>query len=141
MRGVGLPDLKQRFHADLVNNDRLSADLKKNLLGILGGLPDGQALCHCDFHAGNVFFDGAKYTVIDLLQVSRGDPAADAACSYVAWSFTDRETAEYYLNRYCGESGISEKSVRQWLRVYAGTILGQVPEKYTPIIERFIAGS
>jgi len=49
------PDLKQRFHGELVNNDRLSADLKKNLLGILGGLPDGQALCHCDFHAGNVF--------------------------------------------------------------------------------------
>src|SRR5215831_19851173 len=97
----------------LVNNDRLSADLKKNLLGIPGGLPDGQALCHCDFHAGNVFFDGAKYTVIDLLQISRGDPAADAACSYAAYSFFDREVAEYYLNRYCGESGISEKSVRQ----------------------------
>jgi Ser/Thr protein kinase RdoA (MazF antagonist) len=136
-----MPDLKQRFHDDLVSNDRLSADLKKNLLGILGGLPDGQALCHCDFHAGNVFFDGAKYTVIDLLQVSRGDPAADAACSYVAYSFTDRELAEYYLNRYCGESGISEKSVRQWLRVYAGTLLGQVPEQFTPIIERFLAGS
>jgi thiamine kinase-like enzyme len=136
-----MSDLKQRFHDDLVNNDRLSADLKKNLLEILGSLPDGQALCHCDFHAGNVFFDGAKYTVIDLLQVSRGDPAADAACSYVAYSFTDRELAEYYLNRYCGESGISEKSVRQWLRVYAGTLLGQVPEQFTPIIERFLAGS
>jgi hypothetical protein len=135
-----LPGLKQRFHDDLVTNDRLSADLKKNLLGILGGLPDGQALCHCDFQVNNVFFDGAKYTVVDLLQVCRGDPAADAACSYVSWSFADRELAEYYLNRYCGESGISEKSVRQWLRVYAGTILGQVPEQFTPIVERFIAG-
>src|SRR5215469_15768732 len=136
-----LPDLKQRFHHDLVNNDRLSADLKKNLLGILGGLPDGQALCHCDFHTGNVFFDGAKYTVIDLLQISRGDPAADAACSYAAYSTFDREVAEYYLNRYCVESGISENSIRQWLRVYAGTLLGQVPEQLTPIIERFVAGS
>jgi hypothetical protein len=48
--------------------------------------------------------------------------------------------AEYYLNRFCDKSGISEKSVRQWLRVYAGTLLGQVPEKFTPIVERFIAG-
>jgi len=144
----GLPDLKQRLHHDLVKNDMLSADLKKNLLGILGRMPDGQALCHCDFHWDNVFFDGAKYTVIDLLQISRGDPAADAACSYAAYSFKEqdprfkgRELAEYYLNTYCGESGISEKSVRQWLRVYAGTILGQVPEQFTPIVERFIAGS
>jgi len=135
-----LPDLKQRFHDDLVLGDRLSADLKKRLLGILGGLPDGQALCHCDFHAGNVFFDGTRYTVIDLLQICRGDPAADAACSYAAYNFIDRELAEYYLNRYCDKSGISGKSVRQWLTVYAGTLLGQVPEQFTPIIERFIAG-
>ena len=123
-----------------MHNDRLSADLKKKLLGILGGLADGQALCHCDFHAGNVFFDGAKYTVIDLLQICRGDPAADAACSYAAYSFIDRELAEYYLNRYCDKSGISGESVRQWLTVYAGTLLGQVPEQFTPIIERFVVG-
>ena len=135
-----MPHLKQRFHDDLVHNDRLSADLKKKLLGILGGLADGQALCHCDFHAGNVFFDGTKYTVIDLLQICRGDPAADAACSYVAYSFIDRELAEYYLNRYCDKSGISGESVRQWLTVYAGTLLGQVPEQFTPIIERFVVG-
>jgi len=136
------PDLKQRFHDDLVNKDWLSADLKKNLLEILDGLPDGQALCHCDFHAGNVFFDGTEYTIIDLLQICRGDPAADAACSYAAYSmlFADQERAEYYLNKYCGESGISEKSVRQWLRVYAATLLGQVPEQYTPLLKRFIAG-
>jgi thiamine kinase-like enzyme len=132
-------DLKQRFHDDLVLNDRLSADLKKNLLGILRRLPDGEALCHCDFHAGNVFFDGAEYTVIDLLQVCRGDPAADAACSYTAYYLTHRELAEYYLNRYCDKTGISRKNVRQWLTVYAGTLLGQVPERFTPVIERFVA--
>jgi hypothetical protein len=135
-----LPDLKQRFHDDLVLNDRLSADLRKNLLRVLGGLPDGQALCHCDFHANNVFFDGSEYTIIDLLQVSRGDPAADAACSYTAYSFTHQGLAEYYLNRFCDKSGISRKCVQQWLSVYAGTLLGQAPERCTPIIERFITG-
>jgi hypothetical protein len=135
-----LPNLKQRFHDDLLLNDRLSTDLKKNLVGILGGLSDGQALCHCDFHAGNVFFDGAEYTVIDLLQVSRGDPAADAACSYAAYNFIDREIAEYYLNRYCDKTGVSKKSVRPWLTVYAGTLLGQTPEQFTPVIERIVAG-
>jgi hypothetical protein len=135
-----LPNLKQRFHDDLLLNDRLSTDLKKNLVGILGELSDGQALCHCDFHADNVFFDGAEYTVIDLLQLSRGDPAADAACSYTAYNFIDRGIAEYYLNRYCEKSGIPVKSVRRWLPVYAGTLLGQMPEQFTPIIQRLVAG-
>jgi len=135
-----LPNLKQRLHDDLERNDRLSAASKKHLLGILGELSDGHAFCHCDFHSGNVFFDGAAYTVIDLLQACRGDPAADAACSYTAYNFIDRELAEYYLNRYCDRSGISGKSIRQWLTVYAGTLLGQVPEQLTPIVERLVAG-
>lgn len=133
------PDLKQRFKDDLVRNERLSVALREKLLRVLHSLPDGLALCHCDFHADNIFLDGEKYTIIDLLQISRGDPAADAACSYMAYSFADEELAEYYLNRYCKVSGIPRKNVLQWLAVYAGTLLGQVPEALTPIVERFIA--
>jgi thiamine kinase-like enzyme len=134
-----LPDLKQRLHDDLTLNNRLSTGVKKSLLGILGGLPEGQALCYCDFHAGNVFFDGTEYTVVDLLQVCRGDPAGDAACSYAAYNFIHREIAEYYLKRFCDKTGISVKSVQQWLTVYAGTLMGQISEQFTPVIERFIA--
>ena len=135
-----LPDLKQRFQGDVERNDRLSVDRKKELLEILAGLPEGHAFCHCDFHGGNVFFDGKRYTVIDLLQSSRGDPAADAACSYTAYSLLDRGLGEYYLDRFCAKSGIPATSVRRWLKVYAGTLLGQIPEKYTPMVERFIEG-
>ncbi len=132
------PDLKRRFRDDLIRNDHLFADLRKELLGILDGLPDGRALCHCDFHPGNIFFDGEDYTIIDLLQISSGDPAADAACSYVSYCMIHPDLAELYLNKYCARSGISRASVSQWLRMYAGTLLGQVPEQLTPIIERFL---
>ncbi len=132
------PELKLRFRNDLVNNDRLSAAFREVLLEELAGLPEGRALCHCDFHAGNVFFDGTDYTIIDLLQISRGDPAADAACSYVSYGFVNREFAELYLKRFCEKSGIPEAHVRRWLRVYAGTILGQVPEAFTPMLEQLI---
>lgn len=133
------PDLKQRFYDDLTRNERLSAELREKLLRLLAGLPDGQALCHCDFHPDNIFFDGENYTIIDLLQISRGDAAADAACSYTAYSFINHGLAEYYLARYCAVSGITEERVRRWLTVYAGTLLGQVPEELTPIIEQLLA--
>jgi len=135
-----LPDLKQRFHESLARNNRLPADRKKELLDILGGLPEGRMFCHCDFHTGNIFFDGTRYTVIDLLQSCRGDPAADAACSYSAYRLLNKEVAEYYLDRFCAKSGIPATSVRRWLRVYAGTLLGQIPENFTPMVERFIEG-
>ena len=137
--GDWAPDIKLRFRNDLARNDRLSADLKKRLLGILGGLPGGTALCHCDFHSGNVFFDGAEYTIVDLVQISKGDPAADAVCSYVAYSLFNLELGEYYLTLYCEMSGISRENVLRWLPAYAGTLLGQLPEQHTPLIERFIA--
>ena len=136
--GDWAPHIKLRLRNDLTRNAMLSAGRKEKLLGILENLPDKEALCHCDFHFGNVFFDGTEYTIIDLLQICRGDPAADAACSYVSYSFIQRELAEYYLNRYCGTSGIPREDVLQWLPVYAGTLLGQVPENFKPLIEEFI---
>lgn len=134
------PDIKVRFGNDLARSETLSPARREELLGLLDSLPDGKALCHCDFHAGNVFFDGKSYTIIDLLQVSRGDPAADAACSYLSYYFHDPKQAYYYLHRYCEVSGVPVERVRQWLRVYAGTLPGQVPEKYEPVVERLIAG-
>ncbi len=134
------PDIKIRLHNDLLRNEKLPAGLKRKFLEDLRQLPDGQALCHCDFHSGNVFFDGEKYTIIDLLQISKGDPAADAACSYVSYCLIDAGVGEYYLNRYCDVSGVGRERVRAWLPVYAGTLLGQLPERFTPVVERFITG-
>ncbi len=131
-------DIKLRFCGDLLHNKRLADDLRGKLLEKLGELPDGRALCHCDFHVYNVFFDDTDYTIVDLLQVGRGDPAADAACSYVAYCLEDPKLGELYLDRYCRKSGVPEESVERWLEVYAGTLLGQVPERYTPMIEHFI---
>ena len=133
--------LKQRYYTQLKQSTRLSEDIKKELLIELDKLPDGQALCHCDFHGGNVFFDGTKCTIIDIAQLSKGDPAADAACSYVAYYLVNQDLAEIYLNKYCTKSEISKKEVKRWARVYAGTLLGQVPEHFTPIIEHVLAAA
>lgn len=129
------PDIKARFRSDLMRNGSLSDSQRQEKLQELAKLPDGQALCHCDFHAGNVFFDGTEYTIIDLLQICKGDPAADAVCSYVSYRFVSQDIAETYLKRYCEVSGISREDVMRWLPVYAATVLGQVPETYTPLLE------
>lgn len=138
--GSWAPPLKARFHDDIERNDRLSSEKKSNLMEQLGKLPDGEALCHCDFHGGNIFFDGTKYTILDLLQTCRGDPTADALCSYVSHYLIHPGIGELYFNKYIEKSGVSKEEMLRWLPVYAGTLLGQISEQYTPAIERFIAG-
>ncbi|MDO8613368.1 MAG: phosphotransferase [Dehalococcoidia bacterium] len=48
-------------------------------LNTLDGLPDGDALCHGDFHPGNILMAGETPVLIDWTNAMRGDPAADVA--------------------------------------------------------------
>ncbi len=55
------------------------ARLKGNALATLELLPDGDSLCHCDFHPGNVLMTPQGPSVIDWSFAARGTPASDAA--------------------------------------------------------------
>ena len=48
-------------------------------LARLDALPDGTALCHGDFHPGNVVLGAGPPTIIDWLTATSGPPAADVA--------------------------------------------------------------
>jgi aminoglycoside phosphotransferase (APT) family kinase protein len=48
-------------------------------LHLLEGLPDGDQLCHGDFHPGNVLVASRESVVIDWTNASRGDADSDVA--------------------------------------------------------------
>ncbi|MCL1800644.1 MAG: aminoglycoside phosphotransferase family protein [Promicromonosporaceae bacterium] len=129
---------RARLQSDLHRSQALSDALRAKLLGMLEELPDGEALNHGDFHGGNVFFDGKDYTVIDLLQISKGDPAADALMSYASYYLSSPEIADYYLNRYSEVSGIPKADIMRWRPVFAGTMLDAVPEKFQPAVRELL---
>ena len=70
-------------HAKLKNKinhaDALSASLKSPLLNALNSMPEGDRVCHGDFHPANVLISGNDATVIDWIDASRGNPLADVA--------------------------------------------------------------
>lgn len=74
-----IPDLKGRLRAGIQSVGVLPKQLAEFTLEVLEGLPDGDRLCHGDFHPGNIMMAGATPVLIDWTGAMRGDPAADVA--------------------------------------------------------------
>lgn len=73
-----LPDTRTSIRRR-IEASGLPADLAAFALGELERLPDGERLCHGDYHPGNVLIGRDGPLVIDWTGATRGDPAADVA--------------------------------------------------------------
>jgi thiamine kinase len=84
--GNGLPPLK----ASLENTIRDLKDLPylvEPALQRLGSLPEGEKLCHMDFHPDQVMVTSRGQSVLDWMTARRGPPAADVARTIVLLRF------------------------------------------------------
>jgi aminoglycoside phosphotransferase (APT) family kinase protein len=74
-----LPPLRDLVRMKIETADDLPAELAEFALATLDRLPDGDRLCHGDFHPGNVLVGNQGPAIIDWTDAARGDPAADLA--------------------------------------------------------------
>jgi len=77
--GADIPTQRRRLQNRINHADMLSASLKTSLLNALYSLPEGDRVCHGDFHPANVLISGENARVIDWMDASRGNPLADVA--------------------------------------------------------------
>ena len=73
-----LPQLRQAL-ADRIHDAGLPPHLRSFAMRMLDGLPDGDRLCHGDYHPGNVLLTADRTAVIDWTAAARGAPEADHA--------------------------------------------------------------
>ncbi len=74
-----LPELRREVRRRIEALTQIPDALRARALAELARLPDGDALCHGDFHLENVLLRREGPAVIDWPDATRGDPCADFA--------------------------------------------------------------
>jgi uncharacterized protein (TIGR02172 family) len=73
------PSQRQRIQHNLFTSALLTGDQKQRLLRRLDSLPDGDKLCHGDFHPENIILTAGGPQIIDWEGCMCGSPSADVA--------------------------------------------------------------
>jgi len=106
------------------------------LLNGLRQMPNGDHLCHGDFHPRNILGEVSQPIVIDWPNACCGDPAADVCRSYLILKLHANEVAEPYLDAYCGAVGTRREAVFDWLPYIAAARLAEdIPGEQYRLLE------
>jgi aminoglycoside phosphotransferase (APT) family kinase protein len=111
------------------------------LLQRLAEMPEGDRLCHGDFHFSNVMGELGNASIIDWPSAMRGHPAADVCQSWLLMRRPPGERdAKAYIEAYAAESGSSVKDILDWRTIVAGARLADdLPSEEVARLKEIVA--
>ena len=128
--------LKLRLATNIARAKLLDEPRKQILLGRLADMPEGDRLCHGEFHPINVLGEASHPVVIDWPDASRGDPAADACRSHLLLKLHAQDIADPYLDAYCRIANVPQGKILDWLPwVAAARLAEDAPEDLDRLLE------
>ncbi len=147
-----LPALKATLKQCIESYDRLPEQLARFALQLLDELPDGDSLCHGDFHPGNILMAGETPVVIDWTNATQGDPDADVARTLLMFRLAElppgspaltrllaligrKVMASAYLRAYRRRRAVEPAAVRRWeIPVAAARLADGIEEEATSLV-------
>lgn len=151
--GAGLIPLRSSLEEMIVQAETLPQLAKEAVLNALGHLPDGAAVCHGDYHPGQVMLTARGPMLLDWMTARQGDPAADVARTRMLFTFADVPDAHglmrwvinlargalsrQYLDRYLElQPHVSQREVETWMIPIAAARLAEgIPEEQPRILK------
>lgn len=133
-----VPNYKD-FLKDNIEKVQDSKEMKK-ALSILDNLPEGDRLCHGDFHPGNIFIYKGKTWVIDFMNICHGPLLYDIARTIFLIQYTpipegvkDKERLLQFKKRladlYLAEMSVERKMIEDYLSVLFIARMGECPNE------------
>ncbi|MBI5651398.1 MAG: phosphotransferase [Chloroflexi bacterium] len=134
-----LPSQREGFARSIRNAPALPADLKSAALRALDAMPDGDQLCHGDFHPGNVLMTARGPIVIDWMTAKRGNPIADVARTLLLLTTGEPSNAfarwlvarvrelikSCYLRQYDEHRALDPAQLARWMPIVAAARLNE----------------
>ncbi|ATE64905.1 phosphotransferase family protein [Rhizorhabdus dicambivorans] len=127
--GAGLDHAQHIIVHVRILHAEVGEDMRRLALDRLYAIPEGDRLCHGDFHPQNAILTDEGIAAIDWSNGSRGDPAGDVARTELLLRFGGlggmmrrfpwlrrfrNAAANLYLRRYCEATGMSEEAIDAW---------------------------
>lgn len=142
----------------MAETNKLPKVLKENMLRLLASLPDGNQLCHGDFHPGNIIITPRGPIIIDWMTASRGVGLADVARASIIleaartpdgtplrWllEWVRKLFLETYLKTYFQLRPVEKSSFSAWRAIMAANFLVDVSlpseeKKLMAIVQRYV---
>jgi uncharacterized protein (TIGR02172 family) len=129
----GLPSQRQRLERRIRSANRIPEAVRETLLQTLRTLPEGDRICHGDFHPLNVLVTKRGFVAIDWVDATRGNPLADIARTALILELAELAQLPFIL-----------RTVRAWFyRIYLRSYrrLAPFPEGQFMAWHRLIAAA
>lgn len=137
-----VPCYKEFLKFFILNETSMNHQQRDDALYRIDKLPDGNALCHGDFHPGNILISNEETAVIDYMNVCYGDYLYDIARTVFLVEYTpvpaeasDREVVAQMKSNladlYLEEMKVSREMIREYIEVISIIRRYECPNEYT----------
>ena len=156
---VSLPGFKSFIKESISRVKEINEKNRDYLLEKLNQLPEGDKLCHGDFHPDNVIIGREKAMVIDWVTAAVGDPLADVARTSIIFKFgalpeqksepeiravnlLRKKFYNEYITHYIKITGSDCNLIKQWeLPLAAARLEERIPPQEKKALLDFVEGN
>ena len=134
-----LPNYKD-FLKHHINNANIELGQKQEVIQRIGQLPEGDTLCHGDFHPGNILLSEDRVSVIDFMNLCHGHYLYDIARTVFLVEYTpnpkeaqDKDLLGYFKKTlaelYLQQMEVTKEMIQEYLDIIILARKGECPNE------------